>query len=182
MDRRYPSSPALFSPGVPRGDRNGSTATPNSSWKRRCASAASSARSRRNGWLARLIGIFISIVLRDGPQIPQQPRVILSGRAQGRPQRLHRHTQFFLEAPLRLGGQQRPVAPERLAGEIDRNLHFNCSSRWTADTPAAPRYSLRACPGETATAPPPHPILPGSAAAPRRPAAPGRAGTAGWRD
>src|ERR1019366_7905555 len=43
------------------------------------------------------------------------------------------------------GRQHGAVAPERLAGEIDGNLHFNggfnYSWRWTADTPAAPRYS-----------------------------------------
>src|ERR1017187_8666662 len=39
MDRRYPSKPALFSPGAPRGERRGSTATPNSAEKRLSASA-----------------------------------------------------------------------------------------------------------------------------------------------
>src|ERR1019366_605797 len=42
------------------------------------------------------------------------------------------------------GHQHGAVAPEGLASEIDGNLHFNWVNyfwRWTADTPAVPRYS-----------------------------------------
>src|ERR1035438_3706405 len=69
------------------------------------AEATSMARSRRKGWLARLMGIFISIILGDGPQIPQQSRVILSRSAERRAQGLHCHTQLFGEATLGLGGR-----------------------------------------------------------------------------
>src|ERR1035441_7005942 len=61
----------------------------------------SRARSRRNGWLARLIGIFISIVPGHRAQISQQPRVVFAGIPQWRPQRFHLHRQLLLEQPLR---------------------------------------------------------------------------------
>src|ERR1039458_311564 len=48
MDRRYPSRPALFSPGVPSGDRNGSTSTPNSAANRLSASAVAAPNPQRS--------------------------------------------------------------------------------------------------------------------------------------
>src|ERR1035437_7678130 len=84
------------------------------------AEATSMARSRRKGWLARLMGIFISvvtsIVLGDGPQIPEQSRVILPRGAERRPQGLHFHTQLFGETALRLRGRGAKSAEQQLFG------------------------------------------------------------------
>src|ERR1039457_188498 len=78
--------------------------------------AANMARSLRKGSLARLIGIFISIVSRDGPQIPQQSRVVLPRDTQRRAQRFHFHVQLFGEAALRLGGGGAKSAEQQFFG------------------------------------------------------------------
>src|ERR1035441_1232960 len=81
--------------------------------------AANMARSLRKGWLARLMGIFISlgsIVSCDGPQIPQQSRVVLPWDAQRRPERFHFHVQLLGEAALRLGGGGAKSAEQQLLG------------------------------------------------------------------
>src|SRR5436305_3004693 len=75
--------------------------------------ATNMARLRRNGWLARLIGILISIILRNGPQIPQQPRVILPWSAERRVQRLHRHAQLLLEPALALDRPRAETAQDQ---------------------------------------------------------------------
>src|ERR1035438_10522928 len=62
------------------------------------------ARSRRNGWLARLIGIFISVIPGHRAQIAQQSRVVFARHSQRRPQLFRFHGQFFMEEPLRLIG------------------------------------------------------------------------------
>src|ERR1035437_4451583 len=84
------------------------------------AEATNMARSRRKGWLARLMGIFISIVasiiLGDGPQVSHESRVILPGCPERRPQRLHFHVQFLGEAALRLGGRGAKSAEQQLFG------------------------------------------------------------------
>src|ERR1035437_4711509 len=82
--------------------------------------ATSMARSRRKGWLARLMGIFISIVASiifgDGPQIAEQSRVILPGSPERRAQRFHFHAQLFGKAALRLGGSGAKSAEQQLFG------------------------------------------------------------------
>src|ERR1039457_3819077 len=82
--------------------------------------ATSMARSRRKGWLARLMGIFISIVASiisgDGPQIAEQSRVILPGSPESRAQRFHFHTELFGKAALRLGGSGAKSAEQQLIG------------------------------------------------------------------
>src|ERR1035441_8898178 len=81
--------------------------------------AANMARSLRKGSLARLMGIFISlesIISRDGPQIPQQSRVILPWDTQRRPQRFHFHVQLPGEAALRLGGSGAKSAEQQFFG------------------------------------------------------------------
>src|ERR1035441_1542900 len=81
--------------------------------------AANMARSLRKGWLARLMGIFISlgsIVSRDGPQIPQQSRVVLPWDTHRRPQRFYFHVHLLGEAALRLGGGGAKSAEQQLFG------------------------------------------------------------------
>src|ERR1017187_7566952 len=82
--------------------------------------ATNIARSLRKGSEARLMGIFISsvasIVPGDGPQIPQQARVIFPRRAERRSQRLHFHAQFRGEPALRLGGRRAESAEQQLLG------------------------------------------------------------------
>src|SRR6185312_9472440 len=74
------------------------------------------ARSRRKGWLARLIGILISIVPGDGPQVPEQPGVVFARRAKRRTQRLDLHREFLPEAPLSLAGLRSEPAEEQALG------------------------------------------------------------------
>src|SRR5215469_7860090 len=78
-----------------------STPSVNTSSPLTAMDAATMARSRRKGWLARLIGIFISVVPGDGSQVAEQARVVLSGRAERRAKRLDFDTQFLVEAALR---------------------------------------------------------------------------------
>src|ERR1035441_2278152 len=80
---------------------------------------ANMARSLRKGSLARLMGIFISlgsVVSGDGPQIPQQSRVVLPWDTQRRPQWFHFHVQLLGEAALRLGGRSAKSAEQQLLG------------------------------------------------------------------
>jgi len=58
------------------------------------------ARSAPERLAGRIDGIFISIVLRDRPQVSQQPRVVLSRHTQRRPQRLYGHAELLLKSPL----------------------------------------------------------------------------------
>src|ERR1019366_5253192 len=78
--------------------------------------ATTMARSRRKGWLARLMGIFISIISGDGAQVAEQSGVILPGSPQRRAQRLHFHVQFGGEADLRLSGGSAKSAEQQLLG------------------------------------------------------------------
>src|ERR1035437_7031076 len=74
--------------------------------------ATSMARSRRKGWLARLMGIFISIgsiIFGDGPQIPQQSRVIL-------PLQITRSDQA--EFQLGVAGEQLPGGHNQVLGSF----------------------------------------------------------------
>src|ERR1035438_5957558 len=65
------------------------------------------------------------------------------------------------------GQQQQAANPlKRLAGEVDGDLHFNCSWRWTAGSPTARRYPLPAFQAATAQTPSPRPTLPRNAARP----------------
>src|ERR1019366_8494185 len=77
---------------------------------------ANMARSLRKGSLARLMGIFISIVSRNRPQIPQQSRVVLPWDTQRRPQWFHFHVQLLGEAALRLGGRGAKSAEQQFLG------------------------------------------------------------------
>src|ERR1039458_1810296 len=94
------------------------------------ADATIMARSRRNGWLARLIAIFISVIPGHRAQITQQSRVVLPRHSQRRPQLVHFHRQFLFELPLRLvrpraeSAQQELVrAPAQVVLHIDERRH-----------------------------------------------------------
>src|ERR1035441_38347 len=90
------------------------------------------ARSRRNGWLARFIGIFISVVPGHRAQIPQQSRVVFARHSQRRSHLLRFHGQFLLEQPLRFVGARAETTEQQLFGaaaqvvfHIDERGHQN---------------------------------------------------------
>src|ERR1035438_1513999 len=76
--------------------------------------ATTIARSRRNGGLARLIGIFISVIPGHRAQVAQQPRVVFARHSQRRAQLLHFHGQFLMEQPLGLVGAGAEHSEEQL--------------------------------------------------------------------
>src|ERR1035438_2678677 len=80
------------------------------------AEATNMARSRRKGWLARLMGIFISVVSGDGAQVAEESGVMLAGCAEGRAQGFDGHAQLFGEAGFRLGGSGAKSAEQQLFG------------------------------------------------------------------
>src|SRR5579885_3112584 len=88
-------------------------------------------RSRRKGWLARLMGIFMPLTLRrHGFQVAHKPGVVFSGSAQRGAHRLHRHTQPGLKLTARLlearaeAAQQQPVGfgPQGVLREHERGV------------------------------------------------------------
>src|ERR1017187_1772557 len=110
------------------------------------------------------------------PDLPVEPAHVLADvghlRAVRQDQRNERSQRGHQQQAHRNGRQQHGADPlERLAGEVDRNLHLNCSSRWTAGSPTARRYPLPAFPAATVKAPSPRPT-PRRNAARRLPSAP----------